>query len=222
VVNNMSKVENYGRSVAIKRLQRTALEKAVVAATSLYQLPRADTAVDYLDVLTAQNELFTAIRDLIDTKGEQLAAIVNSYQALGGGGYLFPFIPPQPPQVRHWWHHLRHSEAIEVAANDPGPPPPSPVAAEMGPGPLSTPAAAGMGPEPPPAPTPGRGQNPLPAPGTGGLPEPLTAPAAVEGAPELLPVPAATERVQIPPPRPVGGGYGSVGDGKGSATGSNE
>jgi NodT family efflux transporter outer membrane factor (OMF) lipoprotein len=85
VVNRVAKVENYGRSIEIKKQQVESLEKAVGAATSLYQLPRAEFPIDYLDVLTAQNELFEAIKDLIDTKREQLAAIVNTYQALGGG-----------------------------------------------------------------------------------------------------------------------------------------
>jgi NodT family efflux transporter outer membrane factor (OMF) lipoprotein len=85
VINRVSKVENYARSIEIKKQQVTALEQAVADATSLYNNPRVQVPIDYLDVLTAQNELFEAIRDLIDTKGEQLSAVVNTYQALGGG-----------------------------------------------------------------------------------------------------------------------------------------
>jgi NodT family efflux transporter outer membrane factor (OMF) lipoprotein len=85
VVTRMAKVENYTESIAIKKQQVQALESAVKVATDLYQLQRIEFATDYLDVLTAQNELFDAIKTLIDTKGEQLAAIVNTYQALGGG-----------------------------------------------------------------------------------------------------------------------------------------
>ncbi len=85
VVTRMAKVENYTGSIEIKKQQVQSLESAVAVATNLYQLQRIEFATDYLDVLTAQNELFDAIRDLIDTKGEQLAAIVNTYQALGGG-----------------------------------------------------------------------------------------------------------------------------------------
>ncbi len=80
-----------------------SLEAAVVAATSLYQLPRGEFPIDYLDVLTAQNELFAAIRDLIETKGEQLAAVANAYQALGGGlKHRFlqkEFVGPPSPEV---------------------------------------------------------------------------------------------------------------------------
>jgi outer membrane protein TolC len=85
VITRMSKVEKYRQSIEIKRQQVQALEAAVAVATSLFQLPRAEFAIDYLDVLTAQNELFDAIRDLIDTKREELSAVVNTYQALGGG-----------------------------------------------------------------------------------------------------------------------------------------
>ena len=85
VVNRITKVVNFARSIEIRKQQVKALETAVEDATSLYQNPRAGVSIDYLDVLTAQNALFDAIKDLIDTKGEQLAAVANTYQALGGG-----------------------------------------------------------------------------------------------------------------------------------------
>jgi len=85
VVTRLAKVQNYSQSIEIKRQQVQALESAVEVATNIFQLPRNEFAIDYLDVLTAQNELFLAIRDLIETKREQLSAIVNTYQALGGG-----------------------------------------------------------------------------------------------------------------------------------------
>ena len=94
VVNRMSKVQNYLRSIEIKKEAVRALEASVVAATSLFQNPRAGVNVDYLDVLTAQRELLDARRTLIDTKREQLSAVVNTYQALGGGGNLFPASHP--------------------------------------------------------------------------------------------------------------------------------
>ena len=39
-----------------------------------------------MDVLFAQRDLLDARMVLIDTKRQQLSAIVNAYQALGGGG----------------------------------------------------------------------------------------------------------------------------------------
>ena len=50
-------------------------------ANDLFQNARTE----YLDVLTAQRDLRDARMALIDTKVEQLTAIVNTYQALGGG-----------------------------------------------------------------------------------------------------------------------------------------
>ncbi len=83
VINRMTTVENYSRSIELKKQQMATLEKAVVVANDLYQ--NARPGVDFLDVLTAQQALRDARVALIDTKTEQLAAIVNTYQALGGG-----------------------------------------------------------------------------------------------------------------------------------------
>ena len=118
VVNRLTTVQNYGKSIEIKKQQVESLTAAVAAATSLYQLPRGQFPIDYLDVLTAQNELFEGIKDLIETKGEQLAAVANTYQALGGGvppilmSETAVIIPPLP----------HHSGPPSPA----GPPPPCP------------------------------------------------------------------------------------------------
>ncbi len=81
VVNSMAKVENYRRSVAIKREQVRALDTSVSVATDLFKNARAE----YVDVLFSQRDLLEARTDLIETKQQQLSAIVNAYQALGGG-----------------------------------------------------------------------------------------------------------------------------------------
>ena len=89
VINRISKVENYGKSLDIKLQQLEALEASVDAATKLYQtpLPTAPgrTNVDYVDVLLAQRDLQDAKVVVIETKQQQLSAIVSAYQALGGG-----------------------------------------------------------------------------------------------------------------------------------------
>jgi outer membrane protein, multidrug efflux system len=190
VINRVAKVENYGRSIEFKKHQVQSLEAAVEAATSLYQLPRAELPIDYLDVLTAQNELFVAIRELIETKGEQLSAIVNTYQALGGGSYLLPNPIPQSMQSHHW-KFWRHSNAIEeagvgpkplpaLAAAAPGPAPPPPPAPPSGPGPFPTPTAASA-PVPPPTPVTSRTPIPPPTPPAERLPEPLPTPGTGAG-----------------------------------------
>ena len=95
----MSKVENYSTSIEIKKQQLTSLEAAVDFASKLFQNAR----VQYIDVLIAQRDRIDARMVLIETKQEQLAAIVNAYQALGGGWRFvggpiqMPPTGPQPP-----------------------------------------------------------------------------------------------------------------------------
>ena len=81
VVNRVSKVQNYSRSIELKKQQLASLESAVDVASKLFQNAR----VEYMDVLFAQRDRNDARIVLIDTKREQLSAIVNAYQALGGG-----------------------------------------------------------------------------------------------------------------------------------------
>jgi len=93
VVNRVSMAENYRRSIEVKKQQLAALEAAVDTATKLFQAAR----IEYLDVLLAQRDLFDARTVLIDTKRQQLSAIVNAYQALGGGGNMLPVPDPKLP-----------------------------------------------------------------------------------------------------------------------------
>lgn len=83
VINLMNKVENYRQSIEIKKQQLAALESSVDNATKLFQYVHAD----YIEVLLAQRDLIEARMKLIETKQEQLLAVVNAYQALGGGMY---------------------------------------------------------------------------------------------------------------------------------------
>jgi NodT family efflux transporter outer membrane factor (OMF) lipoprotein len=84
VVNRLSMVQNYSRSIAIKKQQLDSLEAAVGSANKLFQAARAE----YIEVLLAQRDLMDGRMVMIETKRQQLAAIVNAYQALGGGAYL--------------------------------------------------------------------------------------------------------------------------------------
>jgi outer membrane protein, multidrug efflux system len=106
VVNRMSKVQNYGRSIEIKKEQVAALELSVELASRLFESARAE----YVDVLFAQRDLNDARTALVETKQEQLAAIVDTYQALGGGN-LLPYFSPDVPQPPHWWKHFTHAWA---------------------------------------------------------------------------------------------------------------
>lgn len=81
VVNRLSRVENYRRSVAIKMQQLESLQAAVGSANKLFLAARRE----YIEVLLAQRDLLEATFAAIETKSQQLSAIVNTYQALGGG-----------------------------------------------------------------------------------------------------------------------------------------
>jgi outer membrane protein, multidrug efflux system len=87
VVNSLAKAQNYRQSVEIKQEQVKALEKSVTIAQELFNkpLPEAFARVEYVDVLLATRDLLEARTVLIETKQQQLSAIVNAYQALGGG-----------------------------------------------------------------------------------------------------------------------------------------
>jgi outer membrane protein, multidrug efflux system len=102
VVNRVSKVQNYSNSIELKKEQLVALEASVKAANNLFMNAR----VEYIDVLLATRDLLEAKMVLIDTKNQQLSAIVNAYQALGGG-VLLPMATPAPPLPDRRLHPLR-------------------------------------------------------------------------------------------------------------------
>jgi NodT family efflux transporter outer membrane factor (OMF) lipoprotein len=96
VINRMSMVVNYSRSIEIKKEQLKSLQASVDTATSLFQSGRKE----YVEVLLAQRDLLDVRMVLIDTKQRQLSAIVNTYQALGGGdlsSYANREAPPEAP-----------------------------------------------------------------------------------------------------------------------------
>jgi NodT family efflux transporter outer membrane factor (OMF) lipoprotein len=95
VVNRVSKVQNYSQSIEIKKQQVEALETSVKFASNLYQAARTD----YMNVLFSQRDLWDARLVLIETKQQQLSAIVNVYQALGGGLLGCSRADPRLPQA---------------------------------------------------------------------------------------------------------------------------
>jgi NodT family efflux transporter outer membrane factor (OMF) lipoprotein len=97
VINRMAKVENFSKSIDIKKQQLESLDASVRAASNLFQNARAE----YVEVLLAQRDLLEARTVLIETKRQQLSAIVNAYQALGGGLELRrkTCAPPHPAEA---------------------------------------------------------------------------------------------------------------------------
>ncbi|VTS03076.1 TolC family protein [Tuwongella immobilis] len=94
VVNRVSKAENYRKSLDNKKLQLSALTTSVDVASKLFDNARAE----YVEVLLAQRDLMDARMEFIELKREQLAAMTNAYQALGGGN-MFQNMAPAPPRI---------------------------------------------------------------------------------------------------------------------------
>lgn len=88
VINQLSKVENLANSLEVKKNQLRSLEASVDNATKLFQNARGD----YIDVLLSQRDMMEAKMVLIETKQQQLSAIIRAYQALGGGGRAGDFV----------------------------------------------------------------------------------------------------------------------------------
>ena len=105
VINRVTMVENYSKSIAIKKQQLKTLEAAVTFADDLFQNAR----IEYIDVLFSQRDLRDARTVLIDTKVEQLSAIVKAYQALGGGVMSFA-APPDFHGQYPYIHTVRGGE----------------------------------------------------------------------------------------------------------------
>lgn len=118
VVNEVNGVRNYTNSIALKSQQVQALERSVTIASDLFQNAR----IEYIDVLLAQRDMWQARMDLIDAKQQQLTAMVDTYQALGGGWRGGPRAAAPPPAPGA--EPLPPPAKVEAAPrppNDPGP-----------------------------------------------------------------------------------------------------
>jgi NodT family efflux transporter outer membrane factor (OMF) lipoprotein len=85
VINYLSKMDNYGKSIEIKKQQLQSLEASVDNASKLFQNARAE----YMEVLLAQRDMMEAKMVIISVKQQQLSAVINAYQALGGGAAMY-------------------------------------------------------------------------------------------------------------------------------------
>lgn len=81
VANQLSKISNLEKSYALRSQQVAALTESISISNSLFRSARAD----YMEVLLTQRDALESRMDLIETKMEQMNAMVNIYQALGGG-----------------------------------------------------------------------------------------------------------------------------------------
>jgi outer membrane protein TolC len=81
VVNQLSNISNLKKSYDLKAQQVQALNQSIDISTVLFKSARAD----YMEVLLTQRDALESRFELIETKKQQMNAMVNIYQALGGG-----------------------------------------------------------------------------------------------------------------------------------------
>lgn len=81
VVNQLSKISNYGKSYLTKTKEVKILTESIDISNSLFSAARAD----YLEVLSTQRESLASKIDLVEIKLKQMEAKVGVYKALGGG-----------------------------------------------------------------------------------------------------------------------------------------
>jgi NodT family efflux transporter outer membrane factor (OMF) lipoprotein len=81
VANQLSKITNLQKSYDLKTKEVDALILSITISNDLFKSARAD----YMEVLLTQRDALESKFELIETKKEQMNAMVNIYQALGGG-----------------------------------------------------------------------------------------------------------------------------------------
>lgn len=81
VANQLAKFDNLKQSYALREQQVETLGRSVEVSTVLFQSARAD----YMEVLLTRRDSLDAELELIETKKTLLQAMVNLYEALGGG-----------------------------------------------------------------------------------------------------------------------------------------
>jgi NodT family efflux transporter outer membrane factor (OMF) lipoprotein len=81
VANQLARIENLRRSYERRSQQVQALSKANETAQILFQSARAD----YMEVLLTRRDSLEASMEVIETRKQQWFALIDLYQALGGG-----------------------------------------------------------------------------------------------------------------------------------------
>lgn len=81
VSNQLSKIDNLQKGYDLRSQQVDALNKSIEVSNDLFKSAR----VDYFEVLMTQRDALESKLELIDTKKEQLNAVVHVYRDLGGG-----------------------------------------------------------------------------------------------------------------------------------------
>jgi multidrug efflux system outer membrane protein len=81
VANQLSNISNLKKSYELKSREVQALTQSIDISIILFKSARAD----YMEVLLTQRDALESKFELIETKKQQMNAMVNIYKALGGG-----------------------------------------------------------------------------------------------------------------------------------------
>jgi multidrug efflux system outer membrane protein len=81
VSTQLSRIDNLEKSYDLKTKQVDALTRSIEISNDLFRSARAD----YLEVLMTQRDALESKLELVETKKEQLNAVVGVYRDLGGG-----------------------------------------------------------------------------------------------------------------------------------------
>jgi outer membrane protein TolC len=81
VVNQLSNINNLANTYDLKSQEVQALTQSITISNNLFRSARAD----YMEVLLTQRDALEQRFELVDTRLQQMNAMVNIYQALGGG-----------------------------------------------------------------------------------------------------------------------------------------
>jgi hypothetical protein len=81
VSNQLANIVNMKNSFELRAQQVNALTESIEISTRLFKSARAD----YMEVLLTQRDALESKFELVETKNAQMKAMVNIYQALGGG-----------------------------------------------------------------------------------------------------------------------------------------
>lgn len=81
VTNQLSNISNLQKSYDLKAQEVEALTESIRISNNLFNSARAD----YMEVLMTQRDALESKFELVETKKEQLQAMVQVYRALGGG-----------------------------------------------------------------------------------------------------------------------------------------
>ena len=81
VSTELSRIENLGRQYELMSKQVDALNQSIDISNTLFTSARAD----YLEVLLTQRDALESKLELVETKKQQMNAVVHMYRDLGGG-----------------------------------------------------------------------------------------------------------------------------------------